>query len=179
MGILGFFRRKPKDGIISFDGGPGDCMETKLLFALDAQEIEGQVTRRTPGEIEVKITKPYENISMRIQIPHFARPFTDLTAEWGIDVAKKLLENIYRICEMIYANLEELIEQYLTIKKRIDNLKPARMNADKFREARKRLKKKLKKGSIDNIEYQKRLISIRKQRRSLELEQDSGSKLEL
>ena len=170
MGILSFFRRKPKDGIISFESAPGDCLETKLLLNIDSHEVAGQVTRRTPGEIEVKITKPYENISMRTQIPHFARPFTDLTAEWGNDVAKKLLENIYRICEMIYANLEELTEQYLTIKKRIDDLKPARMNVDRFREAKKRLKKNLKKGMIDNIEYQKRLISIRKQRRSFELE---------
>jgi len=145
-------------------------MKTKLLFYVDAQEVEGQVTRRTPSDIEVQITRPYENISMSMHVPYFARPFTDFTTECGDDVAKKLLKNIFEICKYIDANLEELTEQYLMTRSGIDALRPARMNSEKFRESRRSLRTRLKSGMIDNIEYQKRLKTIRKERRSFEME---------
>jgi hypothetical protein len=143
-------------------------MHTKIQTTIDGQIVEGEITHRSARDISVKITHPYQDVSRGLHIPYFARPYKSFDAEPGDEVAKDLLENIYHLCTFIFENMGSLLDEYRKFKKRVKFLEAKRVSEYVFKSKRLQLRKKLRRSEIDNLEYQKRLASIRKEYKKFE-----------
>ncbi|MEJ2727374.1 MAG: hypothetical protein P8185_02495 [Deltaproteobacteria bacterium] len=137
-------------------------MHTKIQITIDGQKVEGEITYRCASDISVKITKPYQDVSRGLHIPYFARPHASFDSDLGDKTARDLLKSIYHLCKFTFENLGSLIAQYLEIKKRIKHLEAKHVSEWVFKSKRIKLRKLLKSGEIDNIEYQKQLTRIKK-----------------
>jgi hypothetical protein len=144
-------------------------MNTKVELTINGQEVEGEITHRSATDIDVEITQPYQGISTGLHIPYAARPFKSFETELGDTIAKDLLKEIYSICTFISTNLDSLTEEYLQVKKRIKYLEAKSVSEWVFKSKRFQLRKLLRSGQIDNIEYQKRLTPLTKEYRKLRL----------
>jgi hypothetical protein len=148
-------------------------MHTKIQITIDGQKVEGEITYRCASDICVKITKPYQDVSRGLHIPYFARPHASFDADYGDKTATDLLESIYHLCKFTFENLDSLTDQYLKIKKRIKHLEARNISEWVFKSKRIKLRKLLKSGEIDNIEYQKQLTGIRKAYEEFESKKDT------
>jgi len=144
-------------------------MHTKIQTTIDGQKVEGEITYRCASDITVKITKPYQDVSRGLHIPYFGRPYACFDSDYGDKTAKDLLESIYRICRFTFENLDSLSAQYLKIENRIKHLEARNISEWVFKSKRLRLRKLLRSGKIDNIEYQQQLTKIRKAYEEFEL----------
>ena len=137
-------------------------MHEKIQITVDGQKVEGEITYRCASDICVKITKPYQDVSRGLHIPYSSRPHASFDSDLGDKIAKDLLESIYHICKLTFENLDSLTAQYLQIEKRIKHLEARNISEWVFKSKRLQLRKLLRSGKINNIEYQKRLTAIRK-----------------
>lgn len=144
-------------------------MDTKIETIIDGYVIEGEITHRSVSDINVRITKPYKDVSRGLHIPYFARPLNSFDTELGDKTAKDLLENIYHLCRYISDNLDSITAQYLQIKKTIKLLEKENISEKVFKAKRIELRKLLRSKQIGNVEYQKLLTPIRKGRELLEV----------
>jgi hypothetical protein len=142
-------------------------MNTKVKVTVNGQEVEGEITHRSATDIDVKITRPYQDVSTGLHIPYAARPFKSFETELGEKAAKYLLKELYQICTFISENLDSLIEHYLQVKKRIKYLEAKSVSEWVYKSKRLQLRKLLRSGQIDNIEYQKRLTPFSKEHKKL------------
>ena len=147
-------------------------MHKKIKKVIDGQKVEGEITHRSANDINVKITKPYQDVSRGLHLPYFARSLISFDSDLGDKIAKDLLENIYHLCTSIFENMDSLTDEYLKFKKRIKFLEAKRVSEFVFKSKRLQLRKLLRSGKIDNIEYQKRLTPIRKEFEKLELKKN-------
>ena len=147
-------------------------MHTKIQIKIDGQKVEGEITYRCASEITVKITKPYQDVSRGLHIPYFARLHATFDSDFGDKTAKNLLGSIYRICTFTFENFDSLSAQYLQIKKRIKHLEARNISEWVFKSKRLKLRKLLRSGKIDNIEYQQQLTGIRKAYEEFELKKN-------
>jgi hypothetical protein len=144
-------------------------MDTKIKVTINGQKVEGEITHRSASDILVKITQPYQNVSRGLHIPYFAGSHKRFDSDLGDKIAKDLLESIYHLCHFIFENMGPLTAKYLKFKKRIKFLEARRVSEFVFKSKRLQLRKMLRSGKIDNIEYQKRLAPIRKEYKKFEL----------
>ena len=147
-------------------------MHKKIKKVIDGQKVEGEITHRSASDINVVITKPYQDVSSGLHIPIFARPFRSFDTELGDKIAKDLLESIYHLCAFVFENMDSLTHDYLEFKKRIGFLEAKHVSEFVFKSRRLQLRKLLKIGTIDNIEYQKRLILSRKEHQKVEFKKN-------
>ena len=147
-------------------------MHTKIKIIIDGQEVEGEIVQRSASDINVQITEPYKDVSRGLHIPYFARPCNSFDTELGDKTAKDLLKSIYHLCKYISENLDSICSQFLQIKKSIELLEAENITERVFKSKRFQLRKLLKSGQIDNVEYQKRLTPIRKADEKFELEKN-------
>ena len=144
-------------------------MYTKIETIIDGQKVEGEITHCSASEIIVKITQPYQNVSRGLHFPHFVRSHMRFDSDLGGKIAKDLLESIYHLCSFIFENMDSLTAQYLKIQKRIKYLEAKDVSDYVFKSRRLELRKSLKNGRVNNIEYQKRLAAIRREHEKFEL----------
>ena len=144
-------------------------MHDKIQTMIDGQKVEGEITFRSESDISVKITKPYQDVSRGLHIPYFARSQKSFDSDYGDKTAKDLLENIYYLCTFIFENMGSLLNEYLKYKERIKYLGAKHVSEYVFKSKRLQLRKLLRSGKIDNIDYQKRLARIRKEFKKFEL----------
>jgi hypothetical protein len=144
-------------------------MHTKIKVSFNGQKVEGEITHRSASDINVKITKPYQDVSRWLHIPYFARSNKRFDSDLGDKIAKDLLESIYHLCTFLFENMGPLTAEYLKFKKRIKFLEARRVSEFFFKSKRLQLRKMLRSGRIDNIEYQRRLKPIRKEYEKFEL----------
>jgi len=137
-------------------------MQTKIRTIVDGQEVEGEISHRSATDIDVKITQPYQDVSTGLHIPYAARPYKNFETELGDKIAKYLLKEIYSVCSFIFTNRDSLTEPYLQVKERIKYLEAESVSEQVFKSKRLQLRKLLKSGQIDSIEYQKRLTPFSK-----------------
>ena len=144
-------------------------MQTKIQIIVDGQRVEGEITHRSASDINVKITRPYPDVSRGLHIPYFATSQKCFDSDFGDKTAKDLLESIYRLCTFTFENLDSLTAQYLKIRKRIKYLEAKHVSEWVFKSRRLKLRRLLKREKIDCIEYQKRLAPLRKAYKKFEL----------
>jgi hypothetical protein len=144
-------------------------MNTKIRLTINGQKVEGEITHRSASDINVKITQPYQDVSRGLHIPYFARSHKRFDSDLGDKIAKDLLKSIYHLCAFIFENMDSLSGQYLKNKKRIKFLEAKHISEYVFKGKRLQLRKLLRIGRIDNLEYQKRLTPIRKEYEKFEL----------
>ena len=138
-------------------------MHAKIQTTIDGQKVEGQITHRSASDISVKIIHPYQDVSSGLHIPYFAKSHKRFDSDFGDKTAKDLLKSIYHLCTFIFENMDSLIDEYLEFKKRIKFLEAKLVSEYVFKSKRLQLRKQLRSGEIDNLEYQKRLTPIRKE----------------
>ncbi len=137
-------------------------MRTRIRIKIDGQKVEGEITHRSAHDISVKITKPYQGVSRGMHLPHFTASHKRFDRSFGDKIAKDLLRNIYHLCKFVFENMDSLTDRFLRTKKRIKFLELQGVSEWVYKCRSLQLRKLLKEGSIDNHEYQKRLISLRK-----------------
>jgi hypothetical protein len=69
------------------------------LFSMstDNKEILGKVTHRSASDIAIEIISPYQNLTAKLHIPYFSRPYNSFDGEYGNATARRLLNNLYEI----------------------------------------------------------------------------------
>jgi hypothetical protein len=144
-------------------------MPTIIKIAINGQEVEGEITHRSASDLHVKITKPYQGVTRGVHIPYIARSQKRFDSDFGDKMAKDLLKSIYHLCTFIFENMDSLLDEYLKFKKRIKFLEAKHVSEYVLKSKRLQLRKKLRGGKIDNMEYQKRLTRIRKEYKKFEL----------
>ena len=87
-----------------------------VKIIIDNVEVEGRVTQRSEADINIEIIKPYKNISTGLHIPYFARSVHSFTGEYGDKTEKKLLKDLYEMCNYIAQNKNTLKEKLNLIK---------------------------------------------------------------
>jgi hypothetical protein len=137
-------------------------MRTRIRIKIDRQKVQGEITHRSANDITVKITKPYQGVSRGMHLPHFAASHKRFDRAFGDKVAKDLLKNIYHLCKFVFENIHSLTDRFLRTKKRIKFLELQGVSEWVFKGRKLQLRKLLRDGKIDNLEYQKRLTSLRK-----------------
>jgi hypothetical protein len=144
-------------------------MHTRIQIMIDGQKVEGEITHRSASDIHVKITRPYQNVSRGLHIAYFAGSHKRFDSDLGDKIARDLLESIYHLCHFVFENMGSLTDEYLKFKKRIKFLEARRVSEFVFKSKRLQLRKMLRSGKIDNIEYQRRLTPIKKEYERFEL----------
>jgi hypothetical protein len=144
-------------------------MDKKITAIINGQEVEGEITHRSATDIDVKITQPYQDVSTGLHIPYAARPYKSFETELGDKIAKDLLKEIYSICTFVSTNPDLLTGPYLQVKERIKYLEAESVSEQVFKSKRLQLRKLLRSGQIDSIEYQKRLTPFSKEYKKLRL----------
>jgi hypothetical protein len=69
----------------------------KVSIKVDGADVIGEITYRSEGDIGVKITFPYHELSNRQHIPYFSRPFNSFLTEYGDRTAENLLKHLYEL----------------------------------------------------------------------------------
>ena len=132
-----------------------------ITIVVEGIEVQGEITHRSAGDISVRITKPYRNLSSGLHIPYFGRAHRSFDGDYGDEVSKSLLKDIYRIGRHLDQNLDSLRSRLDHAKHAIRRL-PLPYNKNEVDGKRKELKALLRAGKLRNTEYQKELISLRK-----------------
>ena len=140
-------------------------MNHKVSILIEGKEVVGEVTHRSASDITVRITEPY-NLSTGLHIPYFARPYRSYDSEYGDETIKGLIKKLYDLASFIDRNYEDLRKKYESARAQIGALGDIRFDEQDYQQARRDLKKKLKRVEIDNKEHQKQLTLLRKKRDS-------------
>ncbi|RLA07298.1 MAG: hypothetical protein DRQ51_06650 [Gammaproteobacteria bacterium] len=128
----------------------------RLNIIVENVVVEGEIFNRSAGDISVKITKPYKNISTGSHIPSFNRAKKSFIGEYGDEKAKKLLKELYHIGHYTYQEIKNLSQKLKQSKNKIKNI-PHKIDNEKLAEEKAKLKQTLKQNKIDNIKYQQEL----------------------
>lgn len=139
------------------------------------QAVDGQVSGNS-RDLSVEIRKPYQNLSLGLHIPYFAMGVSSYFGPYGYERSKDLLEQLYRIAEYVERKQDILRVQLAQSRSEIATATKGRLTMTSFRKARLKLRKQLKEGVIDNIEFQRRIGRMRReaegwQTRAWELEE--------
>ena len=74
-------------------------------------ELKGLISHRSESAIEVKIVKPYRNVSKELHIPYFSRSSRSFIGEHGNTTAMALLRELFIICHYVNDNIHALKEK--------------------------------------------------------------------
>jgi uncharacterized membrane protein len=131
----------------------------KLL--INGIEVEGIVIR-TLYDFNIKIVKPYKNLSGGLHIPHFAREHMSFKGEYGDKRIRDLLKELYILGKYLEDEMEHLKEKINYIDDNCADSSLEMIDENTFKTKRITLKERLRSGEIDNKEYQKLLTQLRK-----------------
>jgi len=140
-------------------------MSESIAIDVDGIRVEGAILHRSRADIAVRIVSPYQGITTGLHIPGFglANPDNDFRGQHGGRAAAGLLDSLYRLCQHIEENREQLRARVAKMDTSIESLEPDRFMPDNvFREIRGDLRRQLRAGRIDNKVYQQRLVQARK-----------------
>ncbi len=136
-----------------------------LQITVDDVIVTGKIIQRDKRSISVEITNPFSGISESSgSIPLLGMQFHNYEGKAGDQRAAAILCNLYRFCVYAEAHREKLLASLADY--RFKRLYAKHFNADaverqqRINEALQKyldLRQELKAGSIDNLEYQRRV----------------------
>ncbi len=149
----------------------------RILITVDGTLVKGIFTRRERRILCVEITSPHSGLSdCSGQYPLHALGAGDYLGEFGDKRAATILSKLYRFIEFADEYRLDLIDCAVAYKFLIayethinPQVKAAQREIAKLDEEIIRLKEKLKNGALNNVEYQKSLTSLKKQKDELNL----------
>ncbi len=167
---------KAKGGQIKNIQTEGCTMGEIITIRKQNIEIEGEITTRTKGDIEVCLRSPYGayRLSRGLHNPYFARKFVDFTGEEGLKRARQLLEGLYDLGSFIEQHWERLREMYREWQTQIEPLQTDEryLTEEAFRENKRKLKQQYKQNKIGQTAYQDALKAMEDQYDAYRFEQD-------
>lgn len=97
-------------------GGEVMVEETRLVFRIgvNGQPVEGKISYLSFSDIEVEITHPFSDVATRSHLPYFALPYRRFArggaiTSYGVQVARRLLREVYDACVFCEARQDELV----------------------------------------------------------------------
>jgi hypothetical protein len=87
-----------------------------VQLIIDGVDVRGVITHRSAGDIEVEITRPYQNISSGWHIPYFGRQLYSYQTPYGDYTARGMLKGLYVFAAYLDTNMDVLREKLSTIK---------------------------------------------------------------
>jgi hypothetical protein len=129
--------------------------------------VEGHATGSS-HDLNVEIRKPYQNLSLGLHIPYFAMRVNSFFGPYGYKRSEHLLEQLYQIAEYVNRKQDMLQAQLAQLRLKIASATKGRLTIEDFRKQRLELRKQLREGAIDNVEYQRGIGSMRKEVESWE-----------
>lgn len=134
-------------------------MDNRISIVINNVVVIGEITHRSRRDIVVEILEPYWGISNCKHIPCFASSLKDYTGEYGVAVAKQLLNQVYTISK----EAEELAPKLKALLKKMEELKANNHKIAEENGKHKRLLKiKFKLGEINQTQYQSTLRDMNK-----------------
>ena len=134
-------------------------MDNLVRIIVNNVVVIGKITNRSRRDITVEIIVPYQGVRNSKHIPCFARPLKDYTGEYGVEVAKQLLNQLYSISK----EAEELAPKLNTLSKKMKELKANNLKIAEENEMHKRLlRSKFRHGEISQTQYQNSLRDMNK-----------------
>lgn len=149
---------------------------THVTITIEGKPVEGEVTSLEEGDLWVEITSPYTGLQTSTHIPALARGHLSFAGpdgrinDHGTRRAEKLLEELYRFLLYLDENRTVLEQRYAEMTERARSLADTYLSDERFAEEKRKLKKQLKAGEIDNKTYQKELTPLRESNEQLEAE---------
>lgn len=149
----------------------------KISITVEGSPVEGRFIKRERRSICVEITSPYSGLSdCSGEYPLHALGIGDFLGEFGDRRAATILSELYRFIKFADEHRIELIDCAVAYEFLIayethihPGVKAKQRKIAKLDEEIVRLKEKLKNGALDNIEYQKSLTPLKKQKDELNL----------
>ncbi len=158
--------------------------DNRIKLMIDGITIEGVITLRRANEISVSIEKPYKGVVKSSgSIPLIATKFFNYRGDSGTKKAMALLYAIYRFCAWAENRIDELENALNRYELRIEYetfFEPTRqLNMERIvalLDKKQILRKRLKTGEIDNLDYQRQVKTINIEMKSIctEIEIDTN-----
>lgn len=143
--------------------------KSNIEIKIEDTTVKGIITHRSSCGFLVKIIEPYQNISCGSHIPYFAREHITFDGEYGDERIIETLGFLYSIGKYLDKEMDNLKTKFVQMNDKIQELTAIMITDEKFKIKREELRKRLKAKEMNNIEYQKKLTPIRKDRETLEL----------
>jgi len=135
--------------------------ENTFTVNIDGTDVLGKIIYRSASDIDVTILGPYKNLTTGLHIPYFAMHLHNFNGIYGIETAKCLLIRLYRTAQFIDKNLDKIEPEYRKYMNEVDALEQTKF-IENAQEKKRILKRFLKNGTINNKEYQPKLMKIKK-----------------
>ncbi|MCB5228473.1 MAG: hypothetical protein GX122_07715 [Candidatus Cloacimonetes bacterium] len=146
----------------------------RIEIEVEGVPVHGRITLRDRSSIGVKIISPYTGISeLSGSIPVILGQFKNFLGSRGDEKAASLLSQLYRFCLYAQEHKDRLLTALQDFKSKLDyaqhlapKVKDLAQRKTAMQEDLRAIRKELKAGKMDNIEYQRRIGPLKK---SLEL----------
>lgn len=149
---------------------------SKIQIIINDITVESIVLNRTESDIALVITKPYKNISGGSHIPYFARAGLSFNGEYGDNRLKQILAKVYELGKFIADRFDDLKNKYEFHFINSGVLSKNESDIKNYKKKKTELKKQFRSGKIDNLEYQKLLNPIQKEKKIWEFDISNTSK---
>ena len=122
---------------------------------IDHVEVECEILHRSAGDLEIKIIKPFQNITGGIHIPYFSRDHYSFMGGYGDTRITETLHEIYGLGQYIQENMTYLREKTHELDTIIETLSANKITQKEFKEIRIKSRRLLKSGKISDRYHQK------------------------
>ncbi len=140
-----------------------------IEIKIDNIKVCGVITFRSNHDLRVEITEPFSKLESSCHMANFADSLISYKEDFGIERAKSLLEELYCFCIEV-SNKKEEIKNVLPLYE-----KENRCLTDLIQEQKNlviSLNKQFKKDERNALEYQERIVTIRRKITLLESDRD-------
>ena len=142
--------------------------DKRVRTLIDNIEVEGLVTYRSSYDYRIKIIKPFQNISGGLHIACFARENATFKGVHGDECILSTLEELYALGKYIAKEMNTLKEELGHYNEIVAKFSSELINENGRKIKQIELRKRLRKGEIDNKEYLKSLSAFRKESKELQ-----------
>ena len=135
-------------------------MVMKMQLKINGEHVEGEITSRSAGDINVKITRPYSELTAGAHIMNLARAHMSFEGADGDKRAKELLAELYDISQFLEIKMANLKRSYEKAQIQVSSV-TQQYTHEVFINERKELKALMKLGEVTSNDYQKKIKSLK------------------
>lgn len=126
-------------------------------------QVLGEIVRRSPADLVVRITNPYKNIENGAHILYMAVHVVNFLSDYGNVRAKELLAEIFVFAKFMEENFQKVCDYFEEMKESDVSLKICQL-----KEERKRLRKLIRSGAMLHENNQLLMMRINRELKDLE-----------
>lgn len=135
---------------------------------VDGIVVKGKFTHRCSCDFTIAIIEPYQNLSSGSHIPNIARGSMSFDGERGDLRSRETLKFLYSLGKYLEDEMSNLKVKIKSLEEEIDKFSSEMIDDAEFKRRRIELRKKMKANEITDIEFQKLLTPLKREKIKLE-----------